>query len=51
MIHENDRAGRKTKVIAGLGSDLPPSAFADPSEIFADGFELGDTGGWSQTIQ
>lgn len=36
-------------VIAGLGSSLPASAFAVPGQIFADGFEGGDTGAWSQT--
>jgi len=35
------------QVIAGLGSDLPASAFLDPSEVFADGFETGNTNGWS----
>jgi len=35
------------QVIAGLGSDLPASAFLDPTEVFADGFETGNTSGWS----
>lgn len=39
------------QVIAGLGSNLPASAFADPNLVFADGFEVGNTSGWSQTIQ
>jgi len=51
MIHENARAGRKTMKIAGLGSNLPASAFADPNLVFADGFGVGDTSSWSQTIQ
>ena len=39
------------QVIAGLGSNLPASAFADPNLVFVDGFEVGNTSGWSQTIQ
>ncbi|MCU0304336.1 MAG: serine protease [Thermoanaerobaculales bacterium] len=37
------------QVIAGLGSNLPPSAFGVPGLIFDDDFETGGTGAWSQT--
>lgn len=37
------------QVIAGLGSSLPASAFASPDLVFADHFESGGTGAWSQT--
>ena len=39
------------QVIASLGGNLPASAFADPTLIFADGFEVGDTTDWSLTVQ
>ena len=35
------------QVIASLGSDLPASAFLDVTVVFADGFETGNTNGWS----
>lgn len=38
------------QVIAGLGSDLPASAFLDPSLVFADGFETADTTSWSWVV-
>jgi hypothetical protein len=35
------------QVTASLGSDLPASAFLALAEVFADGFETGNTDGWS----
>ncbi len=39
------------QVIAGLGGNLPASAFADPTLIFENGFELGTTDRWTLTVQ
>jgi hypothetical protein len=38
------------QVIADLGSNLPPSAIANPNDIFSDGFESGTTGAWSSAV-
>jgi len=38
------------QVIADLGTSLPPSAFADPTLVFADDFESGGIGAWSNAM-